>query len=101
MRVDSSYSANMRYHQGIDKWMRTVNSHDSNKKLSLEFPEGYQIWEKAPKCRRVQWPKHCGYCYQDEFNSLQWEENNNKYLFFNIIFFVNALNSVTDINEIG
>ena len=38
--------------------MRTVYSCDSNKVLSLKFPEGYQVWQKAPKeGQRVQQAK--------------------------------------------
>ena len=54
--------------------------HDWNKGLSLQFLEGYQVWQKAPeKGRRLQWLKSEYSNNQDEYRSPQCVDNNQEH----------------------
>ena len=48
---------------------------------SLEFLEGYWIWQRAlEKSWRVYWTKHCQYSNQDEYSSLLQNDKDSIYL---------------------
>ena len=44
---------------------------------AIEFPEDYQVRQKAPEdSRKLEWPKRCGCSDQDVYNSSQCGKNN-------------------------